>query len=90
MKINPLSFGLAIALSVAVLWSIYSVGAFSLMVATINLSGAYTNFGSFDWSYFLSQFLISLIALCIGSGVTGWLIAVFYNCLNENSEPKLS
>ena len=90
MKINPVSFGLAIALSAALVWSIYSVGVFSWMVAIMYLSGVYTNFASFDWSYFLSQFLISLIALCIGSGVTGWLTAVFYNRLNEDSEPKLS
>ena len=89
MKIKPLLFGLAIFLSVAVLWSIYSVSVFSLMGATIKFSGdmAYLNFGSLEWTNFLSRFLINLVALSFGAGVTGWLIAGFYNCLDR--EPKL-
>ena len=89
MKINPLPFGLAIAISVAVSWIIYSVSVFTLMFAAINLSGdmAYTNFGSFGWTYFVSQFLNYLVALILGAGVMGWLIAGFYNCLNRG--PKL-
>ena len=91
MKINPVLFGLASALAAAVLWSVYSVCVFSLMVVAINLSGdmAYTNFGSFEWTQFLSRFLIILVVLIFGANMAGWLIAGFYNCLNENSDAKL-
>ena len=92
MKINPPLFGLAAALAAAVLWSVYSFCAFSLLIIAINLSGdlAYTNFGNFEWTHFLSRFLVNLVALSLGADLTGWLIAGFYNYLNENSEPKLS
>ena len=70
MKINPVLFGLASALAAAVLWSVYRVCVFSLMVIAINLSGdmAYTNFGNFEWTYFLSRFLVNLAALSLGGG----------------------
>lgn len=89
MKINPQLFSLAIAFSVVVLWSIYSLSVFSLMVATVKFGGdmAYINFGSFEWTYFLSRFLTYMVVLSLGSGITGWLIAGFYNCLDR--EPKL-
>ena len=91
MKINPLLFGVAAALAAAVLWSVYSFCAISLLIIAINLSGdlAYTNFGNFEWTNFLSRFLVDLVALSLGAGLTGWLIAGFYNYLNENSAPKL-
>ena len=58
MKISPPLFGLAAALAAAVLWSVYSFCAFSLLIIAINLSGdlAYTNFGNFEWTHFLSRF----------------------------------
>jgi len=91
VKINPVLFGLASALAAAVLWSVYSVCVFSLMVVAINLSGdmAYTNFGSFEWTQFFNRFLVNLAALSFCAGLTGWLAAGFYNCLNENSDAKL-
>lgn len=91
MKINPPSFGLAAALTAAVLWSVYSASVFALLIAAMNLSGdmAYTNFGSFEWMDFLSRFSVNLVALSLGAGLTGWLIAVFYNLKDENSGAKL-
>jgi hypothetical protein len=62
-----------------------------LLIAAINLSGdmAYTDFSSFEWTGFLSRFLFNLVALSLGAGLTGWLIAGFCNRLNEISDPKL-
>jgi len=61
--INPLSLSLSSAVTVAVLWTVYSAAGFSLTILAINLSGemGYLHFSDFDWKHTFSQFIVSLI-----------------------------
>ena len=57
----------------------------------MNLSGemGYLNFSNFDWKHALIQFTGTLIVWSGGAGLTGWLIATFYNDLSEIYDVKL-
>ena len=91
MKINPGLLSLSSAVIVAILWAIYSAAVFSLTILAINLSGemGYLNFSNFDWKHALIQFIVSLIVWSGSAGLTGWLIAAFYNDLSEIYDVKL-
>ena len=91
MKINPRLLCLSSAAVVAILWTIYSAAIFALTILAINLSGemGYLNFSNFDWKHALIQFIVSLIVWSGSAGLTGWLIAAFYNDLSEIYDVKL-
>ncbi len=91
MKINPRLLSLSSALVVAILWTVYSASVFSLTILAINLSGemGYLNFSNFDWKHKFIEFIVSLIVWSSAAGLTGWLIAVFYNDLSESYDMKL-
>ena len=91
MKINPKLLSLSSAVIVAILWTVYSGAVFFFTFVAINLSGemGYLNFSNFDWKNNLIQFLTSLILWGGGAGLTGWLIAEFYNDLSDSYDAKL-
>ena len=91
MKINPLLLSLSNAVTIAVLWTMYSAATFSLTILAINLSGemAYLNFTDFDWRHTFSQFIVSLILWSDSGGITGWLIATVHNDLCGIYDMKL-
>jgi 2TM family of unknown function (DUF5676) len=91
MKIDSNKFGLAGAITVAVLWTIYSVGVFLLMLLAFNLSGdfAYTDLTNYDWRQPLVRFILFLYILSLGALLAGKLAAEIYNFLVEKSELKL-
>ena len=86
MKINPRLLCLSSAVTAAILWTAYSALVFSLTFLAINLSGemAYLNFSNFDWKLTFIQFIVYLIVWSSSAGLTGWLIAAFYNFLSES------
>ena len=49
----------------------------------------YLNFSNFDWKHTFAQFIVSLIVWSGNAGLTGWLIAAFYNYLSEIYDVKL-
>ncbi len=91
MKINPGLLSLSSAVIVAFLWTVYSASVFSLTILAINLSGemGHLNFSDFDWKHALIQFTGTLIVWSGSAGLTGWLIAAFYNDLSEIYDVKL-
>lgn len=91
MRIDPNKLGLAGAVAIGVLWTLYSLIVFLLMITAITLSGdsAYTNFAGFDRQMPFVKFILSLFALSFGAGLTGRLIAEIYNFLIRRSETKL-
>ena len=91
MKINPGLLSLSSAVIVAILWTVYSAAVFSLTILAINLSGetGYLNFSDFDWKHALIKFIGTLIVWSGIAGLTGWLIATFYNDLSEIYDVKL-
>lgn len=91
MKLNPLLLSLSSAVTVAIFWTVYSAAVFSLTILAINLSGemGYLNFSNFDWKHALIQFTGTLIVWSGIAGLTGWLIAAFYNDLSEIYDVKL-
>ncbi len=91
MKIIPLLLSLSSAVTVAILWTVYSAAVFSLTILAINLSGemGYLNFSDFDWKHTFIQFSGTLIVWSGIAGLTCWLIAAFYNDLSEIYDVKL-
>ena len=91
MKINSGLLSLSSAVIVAILWTVYSGSVFALTILAINLSGemGYLNFSDFDWKPALIQFTGTLILWSGSAGLTGWLIAAFYNDLSGIYDVKL-
>lgn len=90
-KIDPRSFGLSIGVTAALFWGIYSTSALLLLVIEVYISGfyGYTDLSNYDWKPELDEFFAALSAISLVAGLTGWLIAAFYNFLNGIFEPKL-
>jgi hypothetical protein len=91
IKINPKALGLAGAIVAAIFWTIYSAGAFILLVFEVYISSyhGYTDLSIYEWKPEIARFLVLLFAFGLGAGLTAPLVASLYNFLNEIREPKL-
>lgn len=91
MKLNSRSFGLALAIAVAFVWSIYCIGILILTLLSIFLTDStnYTNSGNFDLMSYVSKYLSLLITVIPISGLFGWLVAEIYNDLSDIFDIRL-
>jgi len=84
MKLDEKSLGLAAAASFAVLWVICS-GLVALSPGyMMGMSGhmMHADFASMQWALTVPGFVYGLILWSVLAGVSGWLIAYFYNRFN--------
>lgn len=90
MKIDSNKFGKAVAIAVAILWTLYNIAVFWLMLLAFNLSGdfAYTDLTSYDWQPPLVKFILFLYILSLSAMFIGKLTAEIYNFLVEKSDIK--
>ena len=81
MKLDPKALALASATTSAVLWIVCSILVALLPGMMMNMTGdmVHTNMGQMSWSLNFVGFSVGLLVWAALFGVTGWLIAVFYN-----------
>lgn len=90
-KINPKAFGLAIAVTVSLFWSLRSAGAFLLMALEVYISGfyGYTDLSGYDWKPEIARFAACLLVFGFGAYFAGWTVAAVYNFLSGFGKLKL-
>ena len=85
MKLNATKFGLACAISTALLWVICSIFVMLMPVGMMEMSGDMLHMDlsrmNMNWDMGLHGLFTGLIAWVIGAGFSGWLIAAIYNKL---------
>lgn len=84
MKLVALKFGIASAISAAVLWVICSAFVILMPEMMLSLSGDMLHMRLHDmgWHLTLAGVTKGLIAWCVVAGITGWLLAAIYNRLH--------
>ena len=89
-KINTRSFGLSVALVVAIFWGFYSALALMRLIIEVYISGfyGYTNLSNYDWNPYLAEFFARLIVISLGAGAAAWMTASLYNLLTEVFQPE--
>ena len=85
MKINPVPFALASAITAAVLWIICSLAVFVLPGQMMSMSGemVHANLSGMHWNLSMSGVLIGLVGWVLVAGIFGWIVALVYNLLNK-------
>ncbi len=83
MKLNSFALALSSALTFAVLWVACSLIVVALPGMMMDMSGhmIHANFSMMNWTMTFTGFFIGLIAWSLLAGLTGWLVAVFYNLI---------
>lgn len=83
MRIKPVSFGIAGAITAAILWLICSFLVLILPAMMMKMTGAmvHADLSNMNWTLTLSGVLIGLVSWSISAGATGWILAYIYNVL---------
>lgn len=89
-KIDSTLLGLISAFSIAVMWSIYCLFDFLVLLMELDLStGHGYQINDLIRQEMLCRYVLILIALCVGFGATGTVIAELYNICCEKFNTKL-
>ena len=83
MKLHALKFGLAAAISIAILWIICSLIVWLSPSMSMEMAGhmVHSDLSQMQWQLSLSGIIIGLFIWSLFAGITGWLIAKLYNKL---------
>lgn len=85
MKINPLNFALASAITAAVVWIICSLLVWMMPGAMMITTGhmVHMDMGRFGWMLSPLSVIWGLIAWSLFAGIFAWLLATIYNLLTK-------
>ncbi len=85
MKLHEIKFGLAAAISIAILWIICSLIVWLSPGMSMEMSGhmVHSDLSQMQWQLSLSGIIIGLIIWSLFAGIIGWLIATVYNKLTS-------
>lgn len=85
MKINPIPFALASALTASILWIVCSLVVFAMPEMMMNMSGnmVHADLGGMHWDLTWSGVLIGLVGWGVLAGIFGWFLAFVYNVVNK-------
>lgn len=86
MKINPLNFALASAITTAVVWIICSLLVWTMPGAMMNTTGylVHMDMSKFGWMLSPIGVLWGLVVWSLFAGIFAWLLATIYNLLTKN------
>lgn len=81
MKINPKFFGLASAITTAIVWVLCSAIVFMMPSPMMNMSGhmVHANLGDMNWTLSFTGVLVGLVAWSLFALIFGWVLAYIYN-----------
>ena len=85
MKIHAIQFGIALALTFAIIWVVCSLLVWLLPAISLEITGhmVHANLAPMGWHLSLSGVLIGLVGWSLVAGITGFLLAYIYNCLTK-------
>ena len=86
MKINSLNFGLAGAITVAVVWIVCSLLVWVMPGPMMSMTGAMVHMDMTKFGWELSPLGVfgGLIVWSLFAGIFAWLLAAIYNGLTKN------
>jgi len=83
MKLDAIKFGLACAISMAILWVICVLFVMMMPMGMMEMSGSmmHMDLSEIEWDMGLHGLIVGMIAWAIVGGFSGGLIATIYNRL---------
>jgi hypothetical protein len=83
MKINPIKFSLACALSASIFWIACSILVMTIPAMMLSISGdmLHIELSRIGWHLTLLGVFAGLLGWFVTAGIGGWLLATIYNCL---------
>jgi uncharacterized membrane protein YbhN (UPF0104 family) len=83
MRIDAIKFGLATAITTAIVWVLCSILVLAMPSPMMNMSGhmVHANLNGMNWTLTFTGFVLGLISWSIWAGIFGWILAYFYNML---------
>lgn len=85
MKLDAMKFGIASALTAAVLWIACTLLVWALPLAMTAMGGHMMHMNPTAMGWVLSAYgvIVGGVAWIVVAGITGWLLATFYNRLQR-------
>lgn len=84
MPLNEAKFGIACAITAALLWALCSILVLAMPSLMLSVTEAmvHMQLQEMEWHLNLEGVLVGLLAWVIGAGFSGWLLASIYNRLS--------
>ena len=85
MKLNPINFGIALAVTAAILWILCSLVVMAMPGPMMNMSGhmIHSDMNTMNWTLSFTGVFVGLVAWTVVAGIFGWLLAIIYNLLTK-------
>lgn len=83
MQLNEAKFGIACAITAALLWALCSILVLALPSLMLSVTGSmvHMQLQDMEWHLNLAGALVGLLAWVIAAGFSGWSLASVYNRL---------
>lgn len=83
MTLNAFKFGLASAMTAAILWLACSLLVMLMPSMMLSMSGemVHMQLNEMSWHLTLTGVIFGLVAWFVAAGIAGWLLAAIYNRL---------
>ena len=87
MTLNAFKFGMASAITAAILWLVCSLLVMLMPSMMLSMSGemVHMQLNEMSWHLTLTGVVIGLVAWVVAAGIAGWLLAAIYNRLQSSS-----
>ena len=87
MTLNAFKFGMASAITAAILWLVCSLLVMVMPSMMLSMSGemVHMQLNEMSWHLTLTGVVIGLVAWVVAAGIAGWLLAAIYNRLQSSS-----
>jgi len=83
MTLNALKFGMASAITAAILWLACSLLVMLIPAMMLSVSGemVHMQLNEMGWHLTFTGVVVGLVAWSVSAGIAGWLLAAIYNRL---------
>ena len=83
MTLNALKFGMASAITAAILWLACSLLVMLIPAMMLSVSGemVHMRLNEMGWHLTFTGVVVGLVAWSVSAGIAGWLLAAIYNRL---------
>lgn len=83
MTLNVLKFGMASAITAAILWLACSLLVMLIPAMMLSMSGemVHMQLNEMGWHLTFTGVVVGLVAWSVSAGIAGWLLAAIYNRL---------
>ena len=87
MPLNAFKFGMASAITAAILWLVCSLLVMLMPSMMLSMSGdmLHMELNDMGWHLTLTGVVTGLVAWFVAAGIVGWLLAAIYNRLQSSN-----